>query len=89
MRHKKPSRIPKHLISGHRDKANAKFVVVPKQKLGTSTLHQVKPKNINTMIQGTVDNPRDLTARWRASWDEKFLHIWVGIIDDTHVSDSK
>ena len=89
VRHKKPSRIPKHLISGHRDKANAKFVVVPKQKMGTNTLHQVPAKNINTMIQGTISNPRDLTARWRANWDDKFLHVWVGIIDDTHVSDSK
>ena len=87
--HRKPGRIPKHLISGHVAKHNAKFAIIPKQAAGRRTLHQVKPKLINTIIQGTISNPRDFTARWRANWDDRNLYIWVGIVDDKHVSDSK
>ena len=88
-RHIKPNHIPTHLVSGQQTAAKAQFVVVPKQKKGTHTLHQVKAKPISKIIQGTIQNPRDLTARWRANWDESHLHIWVGVTDDTHVSDSK
>ena len=87
--HKKPDRIPKHLISGQKNKRNAKFAIIPKQETGKRTLHQVPAKLIETVIQGTIENPRDLTARWRANWDDENLYIWVGIIDETHVSDSK
>lgn len=87
--HKKPERIPKHLISGQKNKTKAKFAIIPKQKQGERTLHQVEAKFIGTIIQGTIENPRDLTARWRANWDEDNLYIWIGVIDETHVSDSK
>lgn len=87
--HKKPGRIPKHLVSGREIKSNAKFAIIPKQEIGKRTLHQVNAKNISTVIQGTIENPRDLTARWRANWDDKNLYIWVGIVDETHISDSK
>jgi len=87
--HKKPNKIPEHLISGHRSKRNAKFAIIPKQKLGKRNIYQDTPKTVNTIIQGTIENPRDLTARWRANWDDENLYIWVGIIDETHVSDSK
>ncbi|MEE9309655.1 MAG: sugar-binding protein [Cocleimonas sp.] len=87
--HKKPSRIPKHLISGQRSKSNATFAIIPKQAEGKNTLHQTEALLINKVIQGTIQNPRDLTARWRANWDDKYLNLWVGIIDENHVSDSK
>ncbi len=87
--HKKPTRIPKHLVSGHRSKTNATFAIIPRQLAGPNTLHKTEAKLINKIIQGTIQNPRDLTARWRANWDNKYLHIWVGVIDETHVSDSK
>ncbi len=89
VRHKKPTIIPKHLISGHVRKKDAKYVVIQKQPIGQRTLHQMKAENIDTLIQGTIDNPRDLTARWRANWDDQNLYIWIGIVDETHVSDSK
>ena len=41
------------------------------------------------MIQGTVANPRDLTGRWRANWDDNNLYIWVGVVDENHSNDSK
>jgi len=85
----KPNRIPKHLISGHKSKSNATFAIIPKQQAGKSTLHKTEANLINKVIQGTIQTPRDLTARWRANWDDKYLTIWVGIIDENHVSDSK
>ena len=87
--HKKPIKIPRYLISGHKYKSKAKFSIIPKQLPGKRTLHQVEVKNINKIIQGTIDSPQDLTARWRANWDDDNLYIWVGIVDDVHVSDSK
>ena len=87
--HNKPTRIPAFLISGQKAKTKARFSIIPKQLPGKRTLHQVEAKNINKIIQGTINNPSDLTARWRANWDEENLYIWVGIIDDKHVSDSK
>ena len=86
---KKPTQIPKDLISGKKSKSNAIFAIIPRQLTGPSTLHKTEAKLINKVIQGTIRNPRDLTARWRANWDNKYLYIWVGVIDDTHVSDSK
>ena len=88
-RHKKPSKIPTYLISGQKQKSKAKFAIIPKQEKGKRTLHQVEAKLIETIIQGTIENPRDLTARWRANWDDENLYLWVGVIDETHVSDSK
>jgi hypothetical protein len=86
---KKPARIPKDLISGKKSKSNATFAIIQRQLTGPSTLHKTEAKLVNRVIQGTIQNPRDLTARWRANWDNKYLYIWVGVIDDTHVSDSK
>jgi len=86
---KKPAQIPKYLISGNKTKNNATFAIIPRQLSGPSTLHKTEAKLINKVTQGTIQNPRDLTARWRANWDNKNLYIWVGVIDDTHVSDSK
>ena len=87
--HPKPGRIPSFLISGHTKKTRASFAIIPKQAPGQHTLHKTEAKNINKIIQGTIENPRDLTARWRANWDDKYLYIWVGIVDDKFVADSK
>ena len=87
--HKKPEKIPRQLISGHTIKTNARFTIIPYQAPGKHTLHTTEAKTLNKIIQGTIQNPRDLTARWRANWDENNLYIWVGIIDDKLVSDSK
>ena len=89
VRLKKPTRIPKHLISGQRSKSNATFAIIPRQLAGANTLHKTEPKLINKIVQGTIQNPRDLTARWRANWDNKNLYIWVDVVDETHISDSK
>ena len=86
---KKPGRIPKHLVSGKRSKSDATFAIIPRQLAGASTLHKTDAKLVNKIIQGTIQNPRDLSARWRANWDNKYLYIWVGVVDETHVSDSK
>ncbi|MEH6457086.1 MAG: sugar-binding protein [Cocleimonas sp.] len=52
-------------------------------------MHQSPAILISKVIQGTVANPRDLTGRWRANWDDKNLYIWVGVVDESHLSDSK
>ncbi len=87
--HKKPGRIPKYLISGHKTKHDAKFAIIPKQIDNQNSLHKVEAKLINTILQGTISNPRDLTARWRANWDDLNLYLWVGVVDDIQISDSK
>ncbi|WP_165874757.1 sugar-binding protein [Cocleimonas flava] len=89
VRHQKPTIIAKHLVSGKQDESSAKYVAIQKQPPGQRTLHQAKAEFIGTVIQGTIENPRDLTARWRANWDDNNLYVWVGIIDEVHVSDSK
>jgi hypothetical protein len=88
-RRNKPARIPAHLISGNPVESEAQYVAIPKQEAGKKTLHQSKAEVIGNIIQGTIENPRDLTARWRANWDDENLYIWVGIVDENHVSDSK
>lgn len=85
----KPARIPSFLISGQKNKTKARFAIIPKQPVGQHTLHQIEAKSINKIIQGTISNQRDLTARWRANWDDNNLYIWVGVIDDKFVADSK
>ena len=89
VRRAKPERIPKHLISGNKVASEAQFVAIPKQRVGEKTLHKSNANFIGHIIQGTIANPRDLTGRWRANWDDQNLYIWVGIIDENHVSDSK
>ncbi len=86
---KKPSRIPQHLISGKRSLFEARYIAIPKQPIGQKTLHKSSANLIGNIIQGTIENPRDLTARWRANWDDRNLYVWVGIVDDNHVKDSK
>ena len=88
-RRNKPMRIPAHLISGNPVDSEAQYVAIPKQQAGKNTLHQSKAEIIGNIIQGTIENPGDLTARWRANWDDENLYIWVGIVDENHVSDSK
>lgn len=87
--HNKPARIPSFLISGQKHKTKARFTIIPKQPAGQQTLFKTEAKVIDKIIQGTISNPRDLTARWRANWDDQNLYIWVGIVDDKFVSDSK
>jgi hypothetical protein len=89
VRHKKPGGIPQNLISGNKIKSQARYITIPKQAAGKNTLHQSKAEFIGNIIQGTISNPQDLTARWRANWDDNNLYIWVGIVDENHVSDSK
>ncbi len=86
---KKPQRIPQHLISGKKSLFEARYITIPKQAVGERKLHQSQANLIGNIIQGTIESPRDLTARWRANWDDRNLNIWVGIVDDNHVKDSK
>lgn len=86
---KKPQRIPQHLLSGKRDLFEARYIAIPKQPLGQNTLHKSSANFIGNIVQGTIANPQDLTARWRANWDDRNLYLWVGVIDDRHVKDSK
>ena len=89
VRNVKPERIPEHLISGKRDLFESRYIAIPKQPIGQNTLHKSPAIFIGKVIQGTVANPRDLTARWRANWDDNNLYIWVGVVDENHLSDSK
>ena len=88
VRNVKPQRIPEHLISGKRNAFESRYIAIPKQPIGQKTLHQSKAILVGKVIQGTVANPRDLTARWRANWDDNNLYLWVGVVDEMHVKDS-
>ena len=85
----KPTIIPQHLISGKSSESKAKFVIIPKQQENTQTLAQVPAQNVESLIQGTINNQQDLSARWRANWDDKNLYLWVGVTDDKKSIDSK
>lgn len=85
----KPTRIAEHLVTGKQDQFESRYIAIPKQAIGKKTLHQSEAIFIGNIIQGTIANPRDLTARWRANWDDKNLYLWVGVVDEKHLKDSK
>ena len=89
-RHVKPRRIPDSLHSGIKPSVGApNSIKIFKNDRLKHTLHSATAQDIGTLIKGTINDNKDLSGRWRASWDEKNLHFWVSIVDDKQVKDSK
>ena len=90
VRHKKPVSIAKHLVTGTEAVAekpisiNIPYIVDVRRKW-----LQTKAIKANNLITGDVDDNNDLSAQWRASWDDKNLNVWVNVADDKIVQDSK
>ncbi len=88
-RHQKPRRIPSALVSGVKpDNTAHKTVKLFKNDRKQHTLHSAIAQNIGSLVKGTIRNNNDLSGRWRASWDDENLMLWVSIIDDKIVKDS-
>ncbi|PID46540.1 MAG: hypothetical protein CSB47_03460 [Proteobacteria bacterium] len=84
----KPGFIPQHLATGNapaqRDPSSVTI-----QRGSASSLRKVPAHRIATLMKGTINDVQDLSAMWRAVWDERGLHIWVGVHDERLVKDSK
>jgi hypothetical protein len=90
VRHKKPRRIPTSLVTGIKPNNHAHTTVkLFKNDRKTHTLHSARAQNIGNLIKGTINNNKDLSGRWRATWDDNNLMLWVSIIDDKNIKDSK
>jgi len=82
----KPITIPTHLVTGQKP-VSQKPISVPIYRQAAG-IHKAAPNRIGRLIAGTINNPQDLAATWRSSWDDQGLNFWVGIQDDKHVKDS-
>ncbi|HIO91616.1 MAG TPA: hypothetical protein EYG68_02085 [Leucothrix mucor] len=89
LRHKKPKSIAKHLVTGTEAVAGKPLSIkIPYAVQPNRKWFNTKAIKISKLITGDVDNPNDVSATWRASWDEKNLNIWVSVIDDKLIQDS-
>ncbi len=81
VRLKKPAKIPRQLITG---------VTAPVPMPNIVTIRKVRSKGqrISTIINGSINDPRDLSAVWYSSWDDENLYVWVNVQDDRQVKDS-
>ncbi|MCK5727220.1 MAG: CBM9 family sugar-binding protein [Thiotrichaceae bacterium] len=84
---RKPAKIDQRLALG-RD-------LPPRQPHTVTIRKQGRNKNgaslqrLSTLINGSINDPRDLAAAWNSTWDDENLYVWVNIQDDKHVKDSK
>ncbi len=77
----KPVKIASHITSGT-------SAPVPQPQIVTIRKNRGKGQRISTLINGTINDPRDLSAVWSSSWDEENLYVWVNVQDDRLVKDS-
>jgi hypothetical protein len=88
-RHKKPATIAKHLVSGTKAVAGKPLLASsykirhPRNKWARSRF-----RSISNLVAGDLDDKKDLSAKWRSSWDNDNLHIRVNVTDDKLVQDS-
>ncbi len=88
--HVKPKLIPESLHSGVQPSiAKPNSIKIFKNNRLKHTLHSASTQNIDTLIKGTIRDHKDLGGRWRASWDDENLLLWVSVVDDKQVKDSQ
>lgn len=80
----KPTSIAPHLATG---------IQAPLPSPSIVTIHKgahnkSKGQRISNIINGTINDPKDLSAVWHSSWDNDNLYIWVNVQDDRQVRDS-
>ena len=83
----KPEFVPNDLLTG--EAAGVKAPASVAIKRGSADLQQATPHRISTLIKGTLSNVGDLSAEWRASWNEQAFNLAVIIDDDQLVEDSE
>jgi hypothetical protein len=83
----KPEFVPQALISGEKPVASTEATVTIKRS-GTD-VSKATAQPIAKLIQGTLSNTEDLSATWRAGWDENYFTLAVDIQDDKLVQDSE
>ncbi len=87
---KKPLSIAKHLVTGTKAVAEKPISIkIPYALQAQKKWQYTKAVKINNLITGDVDDANDISAEWRASWDDENLNIWVNVVDDKLVEDSK
>lgn len=87
--HKKPRVVADSLVSGVKPTIGTTASTrLFKNDRHQHTLHNAKANNIATLIKGTISDNKDLSGRWRASWDDENLFLWVSIVDDKQIKDS-
>ncbi|CAA6814812.1 MAG: cellulose-binding domain protein [uncultured Thiotrichaceae bacterium] len=79
---KKPSKIAAHLATGNPAIPKTPNIVTIRKT------ERSKGQRISTVINGTINDPRDLSAVWYSSWDDDNLYVWVNVQDDRHIKDS-
>ncbi len=89
MHHKKPTRIAKHLVTGTEAVAEAPLLATA-HKVGKSQNLWARSKfrEVANLVTGDIDDKEDLSAKWRSSWDDDHLYVWVDVKDDKLVQDS-
>lgn len=82
----KPEFVPDDLVTGEAAVVKAPAAVTIKR--GSADLQKAAQHRIATLIKGTLSNADDLSAEWRASWNDKDFSLAVIIGDDRLVEDS-
>lgn len=84
---KKPNKIEQYLALGKKlPPPQPQLVTIRKQGKNEKGASRQK---LSSIINGSINDPRDLAAVWHSSWDNENLYVWVNIQDDKHVKDSK
>ncbi len=87
-RHKKPAVIAKHLVTGTEAVAGKPLLAVISKATSRNRWSSNRFKSVFNLVSGDVDNKKDLSAQWRASWDDNNLYIEVNVTDDKFIQDS-
>jgi hypothetical protein len=89
MRHKKPANIARYRVTGTEAVAEPPVLAITHK---VRKLHNLwsnsKFIKVANLLTGNVDNSKDLSAKWRSSWDDDHLYIWVDVNDEKLVQDS-
>jgi hypothetical protein len=89
VRHKKPSSIAKHRVTGTKAVAGKPLLAPVYRVTASGNLwRRSQFRALDNLIIGDVDNTKDLSAKWRSSWDDNHLYVWVDVNDDKLVQDS-
>ena len=89
VRHKKPKTIAKHLVSGTKAVAEKPIIArIYKAKTVALKWSRNRFRKISNLVVGDIENSKDLSAQWRASWDNKKLYLQVTVVDDRLIQDS-
>ena len=83
------SNAPQSKKTPNNSKAIAKHDAVIHRVKGRQRIWTNKASmRLNNVVDGTIQNGRDLSAVWQTHWDNQFLYVRVDAIDDIFMRDS-